>query len=141
MGTDQFCGSTDQLCKSYHLLYVMISLLKINVLIQVSKNSKNGGEKNLDRQKPFAPILKHSLTDLLYEFEGKDGYSTELKSPWLYFRDTESISCITVLPRTLLKPIFLKALFQLAPVSGLIPFLRHTTLRERTSNKVLFFSP
>ena len=54
----------------------MISLLKINVLIQVSKNSKSGGEKNLDRLKPFAPILKHSLTDLFYEFEGKDGYST-----------------------------------------------------------------
>ena len=40
----------------------------------------------------------------------------------------------------LLKPIFLKVLFSLVPISGLIPFLMHT-IREGTSDKRLFFSP
>ena len=47
----------------------MISLLKINVLIQVSKNNKNGEQKYLDRLKPLTPILKHSLTDLFDKFK------------------------------------------------------------------------
>ena len=87
--------------KLYHvLLYVTRALLKIIVFVQVSKN-KNGGQEYLDRLKPFTPILKYSLIDLFDEFEGKDGYSTELKSRRLHFRDPESISCVTVLPRTI----------------------------------------
>ena len=69
--------------------------------MQVCKNNKNGGQKYLDRLKNFTPILKYSLIDLFDEFEGKDGYSTELKSRRLHFRDPESISCVTVLPRTI----------------------------------------
>ena len=89
--------------KSYHLLYDMIALLKINVFIQVSQNSKNGGQRYLDRLKPFTPILKHFLTDLFDECERKDGYSTELKSRSLHFRGPEFIICVTVLRRTIAK--------------------------------------
>ena len=52
--------------------------LKINVFIQASKNSTDGGQKYIDRLKPFTPILKHYLIDLFDEFERKNGYSTEL---------------------------------------------------------------
>ena len=52
--------------------------LKINVFIQASKNSTDGGQKYIDRLKPFTPILKHCLIDLFDEFERKNGYSTEL---------------------------------------------------------------
>ena len=79
----------------------MIALLKINAFIQVYKNSKNGGQKYLDRLKHFTPILKHSLIDLFDEFEGKGGYSTELKSRRLHFMGSEPISCVTVLSRTI----------------------------------------
>ena len=79
----------------------MITLLKINVFIQVSQNSKNGGQKYLDRLKSFTPILKHSLTDLFDECERKDSYSTELKSRRLHFRGPEFIICVTVLRRTI----------------------------------------
>ena len=79
----------------------MIALLKINVFIQVSKNSTNRGQKYLDRLKPFTPILKHYLIELFDEFERKNGYSTELKSRRLHFRGPKSISCVTVLRRTI----------------------------------------
>ena len=79
----------------------MIALLKINVCRQVSKNNKNGEQKYVDRLKPFTPILKHSLIDLFDIFEAKDGYSTELKSRRVHFRGPESISCVTVSPRTI----------------------------------------
>ena len=79
----------------------MIALLKINVFIQVSKNSTNRGQKYLDRLKPFTPILKHYLIELFDEFERKNGYSTELKSRKLHFRGPKSISCVTVLRRTI----------------------------------------
>ena len=75
----------------------MIALLKINVLLQVSKNSMNGGQKYLDRLKPVTPILKHYLIDLFDKFERKNGYSTELKSRRLHFRGPESISCVKLL--------------------------------------------
>ena len=78
----------------------MIALLKINVLLEVSKNSMNGGQKYLDRLKPVTPILKH-LIDLFDKFERKNGYSTELKSRRLHFRGPKSISCVTVLRRTI----------------------------------------
>ena len=81
----------------------MIALLKINVFRQVSKNNKNGGQKYIDWLQPFTPILKHFLIDLLDEFEGKGGYSTELKSRRVHLRGPESISCITVLPRTIIR--------------------------------------
>ena len=44
---------------------------------------------------------KHYLIDLFDEFERKNGYSTELKSRRLHFRGPESISCVTVLRRTI----------------------------------------
>ena len=75
----------------------MIALLKINVLLQVSKNSMNGGQKYLDRLKPVTPILKYYLIDLFDKFERKNGYSTELKSRRLHFRGPESISCVKLL--------------------------------------------
>ena len=70
----------------------MIALLKINVLLQVSQNSMDGGQKYLDRLKPVTPILKHYLIDLFDKFERKNGYSTELKSRRLHFRGPESTS-------------------------------------------------
>ena len=76
----------------------MIALLKINVFRQVSKNDENEGQKYLDRLKP---TLKHSLTDLFGEFEGKDGYSIELKSGRVHFKGPESTGCVTVLPKTI----------------------------------------
>ena len=79
----------------------MIGLLKINVFIQVSKNSTNGGQKYLDGLKPFTPILNYYLIDLFDEVERKNGYSTELESRRLHFRGPESISCVTVLRRTI----------------------------------------
>ena len=79
----------------------MIALLKINVFIQVSKNSTNRGQKYLYRLKPFTPILKNYLINLFDEFERKNGYSTELKSRRLHFRGPEFISSVTVLRRTI----------------------------------------
>ena len=79
----------------------MTALLKINVFRQVSKNNKNGEQKYVDRLKPFTPILKHFLIDLFDVFEAKDAYSTELRSRRVHFRGPESISCVTVSPRTI----------------------------------------
>ena len=81
----------------------MIALLKIDVFRQVSKSNKNGEQKHVDRLKPFTPVLKHSLIDLLDVFEAKDGYSAELKSRRVHFRGPESISCVTVSPRTIVE--------------------------------------
>ena len=75
----------------------MIALLKINVLLQVSQNSMDGGQQYLDRLKPVTPILKHYLIDLFDKFERKNGYSTELRSRRLHFRGPESISCVKLL--------------------------------------------
>ena len=85
--------------------------LKINVFIQASKNSTDGGQKYIDRLKPFTPILKHCLIDLFDEFERKNGYSTELKSRRLHFRGPESISCVTVLRRTIAEAIAQSTVF------------------------------
>ena len=75
--------------------------MKIILFVEVSKNNKNEGQKYLDWLKRFTPILKCSLIDSFDEFGGKDGHSTELKSCRLHFKDSESISCVTVLPRTI----------------------------------------